>query len=389
MDVRGGAREHYDVIVAGLGAMGSATACHLALRGLRVLGVDRWAPGHTYGSSHGDSRIIRELYFEAPLYVPIVQRAYALWRELEARTGRALLRETGGLMIGPRERDVVAGARQSAEACGLPYELLSPDDVRRRFPAFALRDDEVALFDARAGYLDPEACNGAHLRVARDHGAALHFDEPVLGWAPDGGGVRVTTPRATYRADQLVLSAGARAPALLRGLDLPLAVERQVLYWLEPDPGDRRYDPDAFPIYLYGDARGRMCYGFPRLPRGVKAAVMHGGEPVPDPDAVRRLVHADEVAPLREMLAEVLPGLAAAPVRECAVCLFTNTPDEDFVVDRHPGHPQVLVSSPCSGHGFKFASALGEAQADLVTGAPARFDLSPFRLTRFGAAGLR
>lgn len=378
--------QRFDVIVAGLGAMGSSTAFELARRGRRVLGLDRWSPGHTLGSSHGESRIIREIYYERPMYVPIVQRAYELWRELEQRAGGALIREIGGLMVGPAEGAIVAGARRSAEQFGIAHEVLSPQETRRRFPAFQLRPGDVALLDARAGYLRPEACIAAYLRAARESGAALHFDEPVLSWAPDGGGVRVVTPGGAYAADRLVISAGARSRGLLPDLDPPLTVERQVVFWFEPAGQDGRFEAAEFPIYLYEFARGRMCYGFPRLPRGVKAGVMHEGETVADPDQVRRTVGDEEAEPLRGALAGILPDLAGAPVREAAVCFFTNTPDRNFLVDFHPAHPQVLVSSPCSGHGFKFASALGEAQADLLTEGRARFDLAPFRLARFPAA---
>jgi sarcosine oxidase len=335
----------FDAIVAGLGAMGSATACHLALRGRRVLGLDRWAPGHTLGSSHGESRIIRELYYEHPVYVPLVQRAYELWRELGARTGQRLLHETGGLMIGPADGALVSGARRSAETFRLPYEMLSPAELGRRFPAFMLRDGYVAMLDPRAGYLTPEACVAAYLDLARESGATLRFEEPLVTWTPEGDGVRVVTSHGTYVADRLVISAGAYGRALLPDVDLPLAVERQVLFWFEPAAAER-YEAPAFPIYMHENEHGRLCYGFPRMPRGVKAAVMHEGEMVADPAEVNRSVREGEVEPLRRALAGVLPELAAAPVRESAVCLFTNTPDHYFVIDHHPRHPQVLISSP-------------------------------------------
>ena len=376
---------HFDTIVAGLGAMGSATAAHLALRGQRVLGLERWAPGHGFGSSHGDSRIIREMYFEHPMYVPMVQRAFALWRELEERSGASLLHVAGGLMLGPADGALVAGTLRSAREHRLEHEVLSAGDVRARFPAFEPRETDVAVFDPHAGWLAPEKCNAAHLEVARAHGAELHYLEPVVRWAIDGDGVRVHTPRETYVADRLVVSAGARTGSLLPGLALPLTVERQLLFWLDPPAGDARYDSPACPIYIHEFDRGVFCYGFPRLARGAKAAVMHRGEVVSDADLVRRDVRDDEVEPLRRALAGVLPGLAQAPVRESGVCLFTNTPDEHFVVDFHPAHPQVLVSSACSGHGFKFASAIGELQADLLTDATPRFDPSPFRIGRFAS----
>jgi sarcosine oxidase len=372
----------YNVIVAGLGAMGSATAAHLALRGQSVLGLERWRPGHNNGSSHGDSRIIREMYFEHPMYVPIVQRAHDLWRELERRVDTSLMHNIGGLMIGPENGALVSGVLRSAREHGLAHEVLSANEVTKRFPAFSLREGEVAVHDPRAGYLDPEACNAAHLKVATEHGADLRFDEPVTSWEAAGDGVRVTTPAGTYEADNLVLSAGARTLALLGDLNIPLEVERQAVFWLEPGENDARFDAAAFPIWAHEYVPGEICYGFPRLPRGVKASVMHSGEIVANADDVDRIVKDEEVEPLRRALAGVSPDLSRARVLETDVCLFTNTPDHDFVIDFHPGFPQVLISSACSGHGFKFASAIGEIQADLVTTGKSAFDLSPFGIRR-------
>ncbi|HEU0301891.1 MAG TPA: N-methyl-L-tryptophan oxidase [Longimicrobium sp.] len=376
--------QRYDVIIAGLGAMGSASAYHLAARGRRVLGLEQFAPRHTLGSSHGDSRIIREMYFEHPQYVPLVQRAYDLWQALERDAGEPLLRVNGGLMIGPREGMLVAGTLRSAAEHGLPHELLGPREVHARWPAFEIADDLVAVFDPRAGFLRPEACTDAHLALAARHGAELRFEEPVAEWEPDGEGVRVRTARGTYAAERLLLTAGAWSGGLLRGAELPLQVERQVLFWFDPPAGATDpYAPERCPIYAWEHTPGFIGYGFPRLEKRVKAALMHQGEVSDHPGQVRRTVDDAEVEPLRTALGQVLPGVAAAPVRSAAVCLFTNTPDTDFAIGVHPEHPQVLVSSPCSGHGFKFASAIGEIHADLLTGGRTRFDLTPFRLDRF------
>lgn len=372
----------YDAIVIGLGAMGRATLFHLARRGWRVLGLEQFASGHTLGSSHGDSRIIREMYFEHPLYVPLVQRAYELWRELEARSSQSLMTLTGGLMIGPRDGSVVKGTLKSAAEHGLASEILDADETRARYPAFDFEgDDLVAVVDPRAGYLDPEACNSAHLDAATAAGARAQFEEPVLEWKADGEGVAVKTGAATYRAGHLVLATGPWTRGLLGDTDLPLSVERQAVFWFEPNPA-RNYERSRFPIYAFEYKAGSICYGFPRLPRGVKASVMHGGETIDDPETVRRATDEADVASLRAALRPVLPGLARAPIRESGTCLFTNTSDHDFVIDFHPLHPQVLVSAPCSGHGFKFASAIGELQADLLVDGNSRFDLSPFRIER-------
>jgi sarcosine oxidase len=376
-------QQRYNAIVLGLGAMGSATLCQLALRGWRVLGLEQYSEGHSLGSSHGDSRIIRETYFEHPLYVPLVRRAHDLWRELEERSGAALMTINGGLMIGPPDGMVVSGTLRSAAEHHLPYELLTPEATRERFPAFHLADDLVAVLDPRAGYLDPEGCNKAHVDVAREAGAEARFNEPVHAWMPDGEGVRVTTPTGNYLADRLVIAGGAWSAELLRELQLPLTVERQAVFWLEPDAEAEQYNRAQFPIYAHEYKPGSICYGFPRLPRGVKASVMHDGETSEHPDQVRRTIDESEAGPLRNALRPVLPALAEAAIRESDVCIFTNTPDHDFIVDFHPDYPQVLVSSACSGHGFKFASALGEVHADLLTTGSARFDLSPFRIDRW------
>jgi sarcosine oxidase len=375
--------DRYDVIVAGLGGMGAASAYHLAARGVRVLGLERFAPRHAMGSSHGDSRIIREMYFEHPLYVPLVQRAYELWEALERDAGAPLMTINGGLMIGPREGMLVAGTLRSATEHGLSCELLGPAEVRARFPAFRIADDLVAVWDPRAGFLRPEACTEAHLAVAARLGADLRHEEPVLAWEADGEGVRVRTAKGTYTAGRLLLTAGGWTRGLLPDIDLPLTVERQVTFWFDPPRGDGRYEPDRCPIYAWEHTPGYIGYGFPRLEKGFKAALMHQGEAAAHPEDVRRTVAEAEVEPLRAALRQILPDVAAAPVRSSLVCLFTNTPDTDFAIGFHPDHPQVLVSSPCSGHGFKFASAIGELHADLLTHGRARFDLSPFRLDRF------
>jgi sarcosine oxidase len=373
----------YDTIVVGLGAMGSATLFHLADRGQRVLGLEQFAPNHRMGSSHGDSRIIREQYFEHPQYVPLVQRAYVLWRELEKRAGVPLMRINGGLMIGPADGVVVTGTLRSAKEYQLPHEVLSAREVKERFPAFDLDPELVAVFDPNAGFLDPDAANRAHIQAARRAGAEARYDEVVLEWKPDGDGVEVRTPSGSFRADNLVLCLGAWTNDLAAVLGLPLTVERQVLFWLDADRSDSRYDSARFPIYAYEYQPGHICYGFPRLLRGVKASVMHSGELAPHPWEVERNVDPLEIEPLRAALRPVLPDLSRAAVKESGVCLFTNTPDHDFVIDRHPLHPQVLISSPCSGHGFKFASAIGEAQAQIIMDGESRLDLSAFSLSRF------
>ncbi|HET9982207.1 MAG TPA: N-methyl-L-tryptophan oxidase [Longimicrobiales bacterium] len=374
--------QRFDVIVAGLGAMGSATAYHLARRGARVLGLDRFAPPHDRGSSHGGSRIIREAYLEHPLYVPLVRRAYELWAELERESGRHLFLRTGGLMIGPPDGYVAAGARRSAVEHALPFEELSAEELHRRFPGYRPPPGDVGIFEPRAGLLVPEACVEAHLEGARRAGAELRAGEPALAWSASGDAVEVTTPRGACTADRLVLTLGAWTGSLLPELRLPLAVERVVVHWFRPERAPELYAPDRFPIFIAETAPGRAWYGFPDTGHGVKVGLHHQGEPAV-PDTLRRDVAQEEVERVRELLRRFMPG-ADGPLLRSSVCMYTNTPDEHFVIGFHPATEHVLVSSPCSGHGFKFSSAIGELQAELLAGGRPRFDLAPFRLDRFG-----
>jgi sarcosine oxidase len=369
----------YDVAVVGLGAMGSQTALELASRGRRVVGFDRYRPPHTLGSTHGKTRIIREAYFEEPLYVPIVQRAYELWRGLEERSGARLLTGTGGLMLGAPDSEVVSGARASAVEHGLPFEELSARDVRARFPAFVVPDGHVAIFEPRAGFLEPEAAVEATLALAAAAGADLRYEEPVL----ELDGTLLRTARGTYEAERVVVSAGAWVTDLLPQLAGTFTVARQPLLWLDPlEPA--LFGRDRFPIFVWEWAPGWAFYGFPDVGDGFKVAVHHHGESTA-PDAVDRgLTAADERA-IRELVQRFFPA-GGGDLRAAAVCLYTNTPDEHFVIDRLPDDERVVVASPCSGHGFKFAPAIGELLADLATGETPRFDLTPFALGRFAAA---
>ncbi|MGM9491750.1 N-methyl-L-tryptophan oxidase [Ideonella sp. YS5] len=365
-----------DVIVIGLGAMGSSAASHLAQRGARVLGIDRFTPPHAWGSSHGQTRIIREAYFEDPLYVPLVQQAYLLWRELEAQSGRTLLRQTGALMIGPQDGVLVRGARLSAERHGLAHEMLDADEVTRRFAVLRPEPGMVAVWEPRAGVLFAEACVEAQLALARAHGAQMSFGERVLRWQADGEGVKVETDRGCYRAGQLLITAGAWAGTLLPPEVLPVSVERQVFHWFEPAAQAPAFDISRCPVHLWEKSPSRYFYGLPDVGDGVKVGIHHEGRTT-TADAVDREVHPAEIDEMRRLVRRFIPA-ADGPLRASSVCLYTNTPDGHFWIDRHSGHPQVLIASPCSGHGFKFASVLGLALARwLIDGEPG-VDLSRF-----------
>lgn len=371
----------HDVAIVGLGAMGSAAAWVLSRRGVRVLGIDRYTPPHHFGSTHGQSRIIREAYYEHPLYVPLVQRAYTLWDDLSQESGRQLLVRTGGLMIGPADGTLVQGAQQSARLHQLPCALWSGAKVRDRVPALNVPDSHVALWEPRAGLLRPEQAVDAMLTASRRHGAELVFNTAVTGWRPDGDGFVVATRARDYRASRVVLSAGPWIGQLLPRAGVPFTVERAVQCWFRPATRPELFAPDRLPVFIVEWARNRFFYGLPDHGAGVKLAEHHAGE-VTTADTVRRLVDEREWADVRALALQWMPGVAGA-LADASVCLYTNTPDGHFVIDRLPEHPGVIVASPCSGHGFKFAPAIGEILADLATGATPGFDLSPFRLSRF------
>ena len=364
----------YDVIVIGLGGMGSAIAYHLARRGHRVLGLDRFAPPHDRGSSHGRSRIIRQAYYEDPVYVPLVLRAYELWQALARDAGEELLVETGGLMIGAPDSEIVAGSTESARQHGLAYRMLSPEDVGRWFPAFRLEPHEVAVYEEAAGVLFPERCVAAHLRLAQKAGAELRLEEAVESWVAGESSVSVRTSQGRYQAERLVLAAGAWNPDLL-DLPLPLQVERQVSVWFRPAERPEWFEAN-FPVFVWDLDGQRAFYGLPGLQgEGIKVGFHHGGQ-VGHPDRLPREVTPADVEPLREVLRRRLPLLDGEPER-AAVCFYTNSPDHHFVVGPHPRHPRVVIAGGFSGHGFKFCPVIGEAVADLVDGKE-RKDLAVF-----------
>jgi len=375
----------YDVIVAGLGGMGSSAAYHLAGRGERVLGLERYSPAHDKGSSHGQSRIIRLAYSEDPAYVPLVLRAYELWERLERETGEDLMTLTGGLMIGPPGTKFFEGSKQSAEKYDLPYEILDAAELNERYPVFRPTPDTVALFEKRAGFLRPEDCVKAHLGRAASLGADLRFGEEIVTWEPTQSGVLVETASGAYEAERLVVSAGAWAPKLLAGLGLPLEVTRQLLFWFAPRGGIEPFLPDRFPIFIWEPEDGNSFYAIPAHDGpagGVKVAFFRADGKPADPETIDREVHGEEVEFIRSYLERYIPDLDGDFLFG-KICMYTNTPDEHFVISTHPEYPQVAIAAGFSGHGYKFCSVVGEILADLVTDGetPHPIDLfSPARL---------
>jgi sarcosine oxidase len=371
----------YDVAVIGLGAMGSMTALELARRGTRVIGFDRHHPPHDFGSSHGKSRIIRQAYFEDPRYVPLVQRAFDQWQALERAAGRRLLVPCGGVMIGRPGGTLVTGARLSARVHGLECEELTPSSVEARWPMFRLGPDEVALFEPQAGVLQPEAAVEAALELAIRAGLVARFGESVVGW-DHSDPIRIRTATGAYSARRLVLALGPWMATALPGAALPLRVARQTVFWYDTRARRSELGPDRMPIFLWEWEPGRCVYGFPDLGDGVKLAIHHEGQAT-TADTASREVGNREDEDIRAVLASRAPVLLGDGRTGGSVCLYTNTPDEHFIVDVHPDDDRVVLVSPCSGHGFKFAPAIGEAVADLCEGTRPRLDLSAFRLSRF------
>lgn len=356
----------YDVIVVGLGAMGSAALATLAQRGHDVLGLEQFNAAHARGSSHGESRIIRQAYFEHPDYVPLLLRAYTLWDALQERVPLPLMERTGGLMLGTRDSETVRGSIASAEQWGLSHEVLDAGEIRRRFPQLRPQNDEVGVYEAEAGYVRPEAGILAHLLLALTAGAEAHFGDTVTGVRASAGRVLVETKAGgRYRARRAILSLGAWTADLVDDLPLPLSVERQVLTWLRP-PRIEPFLLSRFPVYVWEVSGGLHIYGIPTLDqRTVKGSIHHHGQ-LTTAEALDRIVQPEEVDRYLDLVMPRIPDLGRR-VERSSVCMYTNTPDGHFAVGLHPGHPELVVAAGFSGHGYKFSPVMGEILADLAT----------------------
>jgi sarcosine oxidase len=355
----------------------------LAERGQRVLGLEQFTPAHDRGSSHGETRVIRQAYFEDPAYVPLLLRSYELWEDLE-REHPGTLTITGGLMIGAADSNTVSGSIRSAEQWGLPFEVLDTSELRRRFPVLAPSDDTIALYEERAGFVRAEETVRAHLERAAARGAELHFREKVQGWSAPGSGVEVRTADAAYTAEKLVIAAGAWAPQLVPELASNLTVERQLLFWFQPTGGVSPYRPPRFPVFVWEDETGMQIYGFPAYGRdedGVKIAFFRNGVPS-DPDHLDRQIHPDEITRITSYVGRRMPTLPGRFLRGAA-CMYTTTPDEHFVLTTHPQHPEVVIAAGFSGHGFKFVPVMGEIIGDLVVDGATRHPIGLFDPSRF------
>jgi sarcosine oxidase len=368
----------YDCIVAGLGAAGSAALFHVSGRDARVAGFDAHTPPHQLGSSHGESRMIREAYFEDPRYVPLVRRAYHLWHKLATDADAVLIEETGGVFTGRDGDELLPGIRLAAGLHDIAIREYSATDAARAFAWLKPSADMDTLTEPRAGLLNPERCIRAHLDGASRRGATLHHNEAVTDWHAGGDGVIVETANGRYQTQRLIVATGARMVAPLAAAGVNASVARQVLYWFHPaDAVAAR----ALPVFAVEFEKGRLYYGFPDRGRGIKVAIHDPGTPT-TPDTIDRAVHPREIDAIRGLAERYTPGLVGA-LRETATCMYTNTPDGHFLIDEDPRLPGVILVSACSGHGFKFASAVGEAAAQWALDGKPALDLSAFSLSRF------
>jgi len=368
--------------------MGSAALAGAARLGRRAVGLEQFGRCHDLGASSGRSRMIRKAYFEDPSYVPLLLRAYDSWRELEAETGEKVLYETGVLMVGPPDNSILDGARRTAQTHGLAYEDLSLEDVRRSYPAFSLREGEVGLFESEGGFVVPELAVEAHLRVAEARGAEMRFGARVVRWfsSPAGAGIRVEMEDgSTLDAARLALCEGPWMTPVLNELGVPMMVQRNVQHWFETK--DERFKIGNCPSF-FADREDQPCrlYGFPDHGFGIKAA-FHGYGETTSTDTLDRTVHDYDVAPVRRALDNLLPGAAGRYLGGKA-CMYSLTPDENFVIALHPGDDRVVVAGGFSGHGFKFASVVGEIVAGLAIEGGTRFDIDFLSPKRFAKAGL-
>lgn len=372
----------YDLIVLGTGGVGSAAMYHATKSGLKVLGLDRFPPGHDRGSSHGETRMIRMSYFEHPNYVPLLQRAYDLWDELAERRGENLFHRTGLLYAGPPDSVIIRGVQESAKEHDLDLEVVSHSEQKDRFTGFQWPKEYTALFEPNAGYLRVEDCVIAHVEEAVQEGAEHRHGETILSWKRDGSGILVTTDRGSYHTEKLIVTAGCWANTFLDDLGIHLRILRKHLHWFEA-LDEPYHESNGCPSFAF-DVGGNFVYGFPKnSPEGVKISEhsIYGTE-ISNPLEDSREPEADDEARIEAALQAHLPGVSLNRLRH-EVCFYTLSPDEHFIIDRLPGLENVAFAAGLSGHGFKCASAIGESLVDLVSGKETVSDIRFLGVDRF------
>ncbi len=362
--------------------MGSSVAFNLSEKGIKTLNIEQYSLNHNKGSSHGRTRIYRQAYYEDPRYVPMLLRALQSWRALEGRSGQRLFVRTGGLMMGKPGSQLVEGARRSAKQHGLEYQVMSASEVNNRYGAFKLEEALTALYEENAGLLFLEQCVEAFVRLAKQSGGEFNSSESVTRWRSSAK-IEVETTKETYATDRLVLCGGPWMTRLARHA-IPLECERQVQFWF-PSNGESSFRADNMPVFISEEPGGAFFYGIPDVGHGVKVARSHGGRVV-TPDHADAQVTNEDLEPVASFVAKRMGKLDPHPL-DASPCIYTNTPDRNFVIGPHPVDSRVTMVSACSGHGFKFASVIGEIVADLATGRESQFDISFLNPDRFSSAG--
>jgi sarcosine oxidase len=388
------AMDSFDTIVLGLGAFGSAALYQLAARKNKVLGIDRFSPPHAFGSSHGDTRVTRLAIGEGAHYTPLALRSHEIWRDLEKKTGASLLTTDGLLIISSAAKRSVthvdeffANTRAAAEQFGIEHEVLTATEIRRRFPAFNVADNELGYFEPGAGFVRPEECIRAQLALAQQAGATIHPNEMVLGFDASDSAVTVTTDHGTYACGNLIVAAGAWLPQLVgRDIAKLFSVYRQVLYWFDIEGDASAFSPQRFPVFIWElQQKPQGVYGFPAIDGphgGIKVSTETYGSTTTAETADRRVLPEEIATMYEDYVAPYVEGVAST-CRRTATCLYTVTPDFGFVIDRHPASARVIIASPCSGHGFKHSAAIGEALAQWIVDDRSRIDMGVFNLRRF------
>lgn len=373
-------RTVFDAIVIGVGGMGSAACFELARRGAKVLGLEQFPLVHDLGSSHGRTRIIRTAYYEHPDYVPLARRSFEGWYELERLRGVHLLTQCGCLSIGKPDSEVVTGVRKAAERHRLVIENLSAQALQLRFPPFRFSDEYLGVLEHEAGFLYVEECVRAHIDAAKQYGAAIQAEEPVVAWSAGSKEVSVTTAKGSYRAAKLVITAGPWAGSVLAKLGSSLRVMRQSVFWFGTQD-DLAFQRDRFPVYIAEVPEG-CFYGFPAIDGfGHKMARHYGAPELMSPDQIVREISLEDERPPREFLKRHLPW-ANGPVRQTQTCIYTLSPDRHFIIDVHPERANVVFATGFSGHGFKFAPVVGEILADLAQQGATALPIGLFRFSR-------
>ena len=374
---------HYDVIVIGAGGVGSAALYHGAAQGMNILGIDRFSPPNHHGSSHGQTRVIRMAYFEHSDYVPLLKQAYAGWEQLEQLSGNRLYHEVGLLEVGPANGVVVPGVLRSSKEHDLPLDQFTTKEAQRQFPGFEFPENHAVLFEKKAGYLMVEDCIDSYLKAAQQQGAKLNCEESLVSWQPKQGEVEVTTDKDTYRCNKLFLTAGSWTSNFTGNCQIPLTLLRKHLYWYRSN-SDNYLASQGCPVFFYED-QGRFYYGFPELypGTGVKVSEHSGGDPLSDPNRLDDSQNTEDRQAAEAFLKKSLPQVSHDLIKH-AVCMYTMTPDENFVVDTHPACSDVVLAAGLSGHGFKFASVLGQLLIELAATGKTSLPIDFLSIRRFG-----